>query len=346
MFRFENPEFLYGLAVLPLLAILFIIARRWKKRALKRFGETPLMLRMIPSLSWKRQSFKFILFSFAIAMLVIAAANPQLGSKLSKAQHKGIDMMICLDVSNSMLAEDIAPNRLENAKLAISKLIDNLKGDRIGIVVFAGKGYVQLPITSDYAAAKMFLSTIRPELVPTQGTAIAEALSLAAEAFNDDKHNKAVVVITDGEDHEGNAVEEATKLAEKGVRIFTIGIGSPEGSPIPQVTESGQVTGFRKDNEGNTIVTKLNETILQQIASAGLGIYVRSTSTQTSLKKVLEETGKIEKSEFDTKLYSDYENRFYYFIWAAFILLFAEVLLSERKSKWFDKIRLFEKAQK
>jgi Ca-activated chloride channel family protein len=344
MFRFENPHYLYALIALPLMVIFFLLVRRLKKNALKRFGEQQLMNRLLPYLSWKRQSFKFILFAIAWMFLVIAIANPQLGSKLAKVQHKGIDLMICLDVSNSMLAEDIAPNRLENAKLAISKLIDNLKGDRIGIVIFAGKGYVQLPITSDYAAAKLFLSTIRPELVPTQGTAIAEALALAGEAFIDEKHNKAVVLITDGEDHEGNAVEETAKLAEKGVRVFTIGIGSPEGSPIPDVV-NGNVTGFKKDNEGNTIVTKLNETILQQIASAGSGIYVRSGSTQTSLKKVLEETNKIEKSEFDAKLYSDYENRFYYFIWPAFILLILEVMLSERKSKWLSNIKIFERAK-
>jgi Ca-activated chloride channel family protein len=342
MFRFENPQFLYALIALPLMLIFFLLVRRIKKNALKRFGENHLMLRLLPFLSWKRQSFKFVLFSIAWMLLVIAAANPQLGSKLAKVQHKGIDLMICLDVSNSMLAQDITPNRLENAKLAISKLIDNLKGDRIGIVIFAGKAYLQLPITSDYAAAKLFLSTIRPELVPTQGTAIAEALSLASEAFIDEKHNKAVIVITDGEDHEGNAVEQTAKLAEKGVRVFTIGIGSPEGSPIPDVV-NGNITGFKKDKEGNTIVTKLNETILQQIASAGSGIYIRSSSTQASLKKVLEETNKIEKTEFDTKLYSDFENRFYYFVWAAFLLLILEVMLSERKSKWLSNIKIFER---
>lgn len=341
MFRFENPHFLYALLALPLMLLFFLLVRQIKKNALKRFGENQLMLRLLPFLSWKRQSFKFILFSMAWMLLVIAAANPQLGSKLAKVQHKGIDLMICLDVSNSMLAQDITPNRLENAKLAISKLIDNLEGDRIGIVIFAGQAYLQLPITNDYAAAKLFLLTIRPELVPKQGTAIAQALMFAESSFLKDKTNKAVIVITDGEDHEGSAIEQAKSLAEKNIRVFTVGIGSPEGSPIPD----GNGNSYKRDFEGNVVVTKLNETILQQIASAGSGIYIRSKSTQASLKKVLEETNKIEKTEFDTKLYSDFENRFHYFVWAAFLLLVLEVMLSERKSKWLSNIKIFERAK-
>jgi Ca-activated chloride channel family protein len=241
-----------------------------------------------------------------------------------------------------MLTEDISPNRLESAKRAISKLIDNLSGDRTGIVVFAGKAYVQLPLTNDYAAAKMFLSTINPNLVPSQGTAIAHAISLASGSFKDEKHSRAIIIITDGEDHEGNAIEEATKAVENGIRVFTIGIGSPEGSPIPDFNSNGQKVGFKKDQDGKTVVSSLNETILQQIASSGNGVYVRSANTQASLKKVVEEIDSMEKQEYDTRIFSDYEDRFYYFLWPALGLLLIELFIAARKSKWVRRLKLFE----
>lgn len=343
MFRFENPDYFYLLLIIPLLTILFVYARIRRSRNLKQWGDEKLLSGLIPEYSSSRPVFRFIVWNLAFIMLVIAAANPQIGSKLVKVKQKGIDMMVCLDVSNSMLAQDAKPNRLENAKLAITKLVDQLKGDRIGIVVFAGKAYMQLPITSDYAAARMFISKINTDLVPTQGTAIAEAIRMAHESLTSETRSKAIIIITDGEDHEGNVMEEAEKAAADGIRIYTLGIGTPEGAPIPIIGPDGSVAGYRKDREGNTIMTRLDEITLQKIASTGNGIYIRSANTNQALRKIFEEIGKLEKTEFDTRLFSEYDNRFYYFLWIALALIIAELFISLRKSKLWSRLNLFGK---
>jgi Ca-activated chloride channel family protein len=314
---------------------------RWKRKALKRFGTISVINRLIPDFSKERTIIKFIFLIIAYVFLIIGLANPQIGSKLVKGERKGIDIIIALDVSNSMLAEDIQPNRLEKAKQAISKLIDKLKNDRIGIIVFAGKAYTQLPITSDYAAAKMFLSTIDPTIVPVQGTAISEAIRLAVKSFNDENHNKAIIIITDGEDHEGQAIEETKQAVDAGISVFTIGMGLPDGSPIPLYNGNKRL-GYKKDNNGNTVVTKLNESILQQIASKGNGIYVRANNTSAGLRTIFQKINKIEKKEYESRVFSDFESRFQYFIGISIILLIIELLIVERKSKWSGKIKLFQ----
>ena len=261
---------------------------------------------------------------------------------IENMRREGFELMIALDVSNSMLAEDLQPNRLERAKQSISKTIDKLKGDKIGVVVFAGEAYVQLPMTTDYAAAKLFLSTIGTDIVPTQGTAIGKAIELSIESFAEaPAKNRAIIVITDGENHEDDAIAQAKNAVEKGIVVHTIGIGSPEGTPIPLYSR-GRKSGFRKDRAGNTVVTKLNEQALQEIASAGDGIYIRANNTQTGLKILFDELNKLEKAEFGTKMFTDYEDRFQYFIAAALLLLVLELLISERKSKWFRNFNLFE----
>jgi Ca-activated chloride channel family protein len=249
---------------------------------------------------------------------------------------------MALDVSNSMLAEDIKPNRLERAKRAISQLIDKLEGDRIGIVVFAGKAYMQLPITSDYSAAKLFLSTIDTEIVPTQGTSIGQAIDLSLTAFSDNKHEKAIVVITDGEDHDDNPIAAAENALAQGIKVYTIGIGLPEGAPIPEFS-NGQQMGFKKDLSGKTVITKLDELTLQKVATAGEGIYVRANNTSAGLNQVFEEISKMEKQRYETKMFSDYEDRFQYFLALALFLLVIELLIFERKSRFAGKIKLFEK---
>jgi Ca-activated chloride channel family protein len=279
----------------------------------------------------------------AYTMLVFGLANPQIGSKLVEGERKGIDIMVALDVSNSMLAQDIEPNRLERAKQAISKLIDKLGNDRIGMIVFAGNAYVQLPITTDHAAAKMFLSTISTNVVPTQGTAIGEAIELSEKSFDNETHSRVIIVITDGENHEDDAVKIAEGAAEKNISVYTIGMGLPQGSPIPEIDKYGRQTGFKKDRDGNTVVTKLNEDMLQQIAAAGNGIYVRANNTQAGLSKVFEEVNKLEKTEFESKIFSDYEDRFQYFIALSILFLLFELLIFERKSKLLSKIELFKK---
>ena len=341
MIRFANIEFLYALLLIPLFIIIFWIMLRWKKKAMSRFGDFQVIKSLMPAISNARTHFKFILLMIAYTFFIVGISNPQIGSKLKKVERKGIDLMIALDVSNSMLAEDIQPNRLERAKQSISKLIDNLQGDRIGIIVFAGKAYTQLPITTDYAAAKLFLTTINTDIVPVQGTAIGDAIEMAKTSFNEIEHSKAIVIITDGENHEGDAVENAKEAADEGILVYTIGMGLPDGSPIPVYNKYGNRTGYKKDKQGNTIITKLNENMMQQIAAAGNGIYVRANNTQAGLRKVFDEINSLEKSEFESKLYSDYEDRFQYFIAVGLLFLLLEFFIFERKSKWARKFKVF-----
>jgi len=345
MFRFENTYFLYGLSLIPVFVIVFFFMLRWKKRALNKFGESSVISRLLPNVSKSRAVFKFVVLMFAFASLMIGLANPQIGSKLEKVQRKGVDLIVALDVSNSMLAEDIKPNRLIRAKQAISKLVDRLQNDRIGIIVFAGKAYTQLPITSDYSAAKMFLSTVNTNVVSTQGTAIGSAIELAEKSFSKgEKNNKAIIIITDGENHEDDAIEQAKIVADKGIIVHTIGMGLPKGAPIP-VYKNQYSKDYKKDNSENTIITRLNETMLQQIAAAGKGTYVRANNTKAGLNKIFKEINKMEKVEFDSKIFTDYEDRFQYFIAFCLFLLILEVFIFEKKSKWAGKLNLFREKE-
>lgn len=343
MFRFEHTDFLWALMLIPLLSGVFVWMMIWKKKALHRFGEWSVIRRLLPGQSDGRIIFKFVLLMIGYLLMIIGLSNPQIGSKLIEGERKGIDIMIALDVSNSMLAEDIKPNRIEMSRQAISKLIDNLGTDRIGIVVFAGNAYVQLPITTDYAAAKMFLSTITTRIVPTQGTAIGQAIELAAGSFDDETHSRAVIVITDGENHEDDALGAAKEVAEKGIKVYTIGMGLPEGAPIPEFNQYQRMIGYKKDSEGSTVVTRLNESMLQQIASAGEGVYVRANNTQAGVKTIYDEINKLEKTEFETRMFSDYEDRFQYFIALSLIFIIIELFIFERKSQWLSRINFFGK---
>jgi Ca-activated chloride channel family protein len=343
MFRFEHTDFLWALLLIPALTGIFIWMMIWKKRALQRFGEWTIIHRLLPGQSNGRVIAKFILLMIGYGFLIVGIANPQLGSKLVEGERKGIDIIIALDVSNSMLAEDIKPSRLEMSKQAISKLIDNLGNDRIGIVIFAGNAYTQLPITTDYSAAKMFLSNIDTKIVPTQGTAIGEAIELAVGAFDDETHSRAIIIITDGENHEDDALKASKDASEKGIIVYTVGMGLPEGAPIPEYNKYNQMVGYKKDRDGSTVVTKLDEAMLQQIASAGKGVYVRANNTQSGLKTILEEINKLEKTKFESRMFSDYEDRFQYFIAVSLIFLLLELFIFERKSKWLSKINFFGK---
>ncbi len=341
MLRFENIEFLYGLLLIPVFIFVYWMMKRWKTKAMKSLGDLPIISRLISGLSRSRPVLKFIILMLAYVFLIIGIANPQIGSKLKEAKRKGIDLVIALDVSNSMLAEDITPNRLERAKQAVSKLISRLEGDRVGMIIFAGNAYLQLPITTDYAAAKMFLSTISTKTVPAQGTAIGKAIETAVNAFDDNDHSKAIVIITDGENHEDDAIEQARLASEKGIKVYTLGMGLAEGAPIPIYNKFGNQEGFKKDNQNQTVITKLNETMLQQIASAGNGIYVRANNTKAGLDKIFDKINEMEETEFEAQIYSDYEDRFQYLIGAAVLLLILETIIVERKSKWAGKINLF-----
>jgi len=305
-----------------------------------RYGENSLIRILAPDLSVAKPIVKFILLVTAISAVIMALTDLQSGSKIEKVKRKGIDLMICLDVSNSMLAQDIRPYRLERAKQAISKLIDKLEGDRIGLIVFAGKAYTQLPITTDYAAAKLFVSTVNPGMVPTQGTAIGEAIKLAASGFGETKHNKAIILITDGEDHEGQVLEQAEAAAKAGIILYAVGMGLPEGAPIP-VFEGDVQTGYKKDGDGNTIMTKLDETTLKQIANVGGGMYVRASNSDAGLGTVFDDLEKIEKSDIESKQFSDFESRFQYFAAIALLLLVLDLFVFERKTGWIKNIKLF-----
>jgi Ca-activated chloride channel family protein len=340
MFRFAHISFLYLLGLIPVFTVLLVLFLVWRKNALNRFGEFHLIHRLIPEFSTGRLIFKFVLMMIAVAFLVLALADPQTGSKMEKVERRGIDVMIALDVSNSMLVEDIRPSRLERAKQAISKLIDRLDGDRIGIIVFAGKAYNQLPITTDYGAAKMFLSAINTNIVPIQGTAIADAIDMATNSFGQSTHNKAIIVISDGEDHQGDVLEKTEVAAKKGIVVYTVGMGIPEGGPIP-VYNGETRTGYKKDRDGTTIISHLDESLLQRIASVGKGMYVRANNSEEGWQRVFDDLNKIQKSELESKQFSDYEDRFQYFIGFSLLFLIFELFVFDKKNQWFSRFKPF-----
>ncbi len=341
MFRFQHEEFLYGLFVLPLLVIAFLLYHRWMNQRAAKFADTATLKVISPSRSGIRPWVRFSLFLLAFALLLIAAANPQTGGRLTEVKVEGIDMIIALDVSNSMNAEDITPTRLERSRQAISQLIDRMKNDRIGMIVFAGDAYVQLPITSDFSAAKMFLNTITTDLVQTQGTDIASAIELAQKSFNEtNSKKKALVIITDGESHESDPIGPAKQAAEQGIIIHTIGMGSEGGSPIPEII-NGRKEGYKKDREGNTVITKLNEEILTQIAEEAGGIYIRANNSEAGLNTIFRHIQGMEKQKMGTKVYTEFESRYQPFLAVAILLLVLQTVIPERKSTWWEKLNLF-----
>lgn len=342
MYRIEHDWALWMLALIPLMLVLWLVVKQWRKSARERFAEDRLMQQLMPRYSASKYRWKFILFLLGFFFLILGIANPQIGTKVEEVKREGIDLIIALDVSNSMMAQDLSPNRLERAKRAMLQLLEELKSDRIGIIVFAGQAYTQLPITTDYAAAKLFLNTVDTDVVPTQGTAIGAAVELAEESFNyDEGGNKALIIVTDGENHEDDAIEAAKSAAEKGIRIFTIGMGTPMGAPIP-TTQNGRQTGFRQDQDGNTVVSSLNEDMLRNIAGIGNGSYTRATNSSVGFERILDELSGLEKNEFESQVYTDYEDRFQFFIGAAFLFFTFFLIMGEKKSKWKEKIKLFE----
>lgn len=341
--RFENPQYLYWLLVIPVLVAIYILTRLWKKRQFTRFANISLREFLIPNFSTARSNTKFVIFTVIITLLILGAANLQSGSKMERAKREGIDMFLCLDISNSMHAEDIEPNRLARAKQSINKLISKLGGDRIGIIVFAGNAYVQLPITTDYSAAKMFLSTVETDMIPTQGTEIGRAIELAVKSFGEGENSKAIVIISDGEDHEnGDAVKAAQEAAKLGIKIYSIGMGLEEGAPIPLYNQYGKRTGYKKDKKGDIVITKLDDNMLRQIAQIGNGIYVRASNSNVGLDKIYEDISKADKSEFESMVFTDYDDQFQWFICAAILLLIIEILISSGKKSWESKFNFFE----
>ena len=342
MLRFANLEYLWGLLAIPFFILLFIWISRWKKNAIAALGDKKVVALMMPEVSFSRPWLKFILFTAAYVFLIVGIADPQIGSKMEEEKRKGADLMILLDVSNSMLSQDMAPNRLENAKQAIAQLIDNLHNDRIGIVVFAGEAYVQLPVTTDYSAAKLFLNTINTSMVPTQGTAIGAAIDMGMKSFDfKDGTGKAMILITDGENHEDDAVEAAKYAAEKDVMINVIGMGSENGAPVP-LYQDGKQVGFHTDSVGHTVISKMNEVACREIAAAGMGTYVRATNSNSGLNIVMDQIGKVQRKTYDSKTFKNYEDRFQIFFGLAFLLLMVEFFISNRKNLKLAGLKLFE----
>lgn len=338
MIRLENIQDLNFLWAIPLLTLLFLWFLHWKRATLKRYGESAVIFRLIPEKSKFKHWFKFVLLMLALAALIVGVANPQVGSQLEKSERQGVDIIIAIDVSNSMLAEDIKPNRIERARQAVSRFIDRLSSDRIGLIVFAGKAYPLLPLTNDYAAAKMFLSNADNNQVQVQGTSIADAIDLAIRSFPSAPQGKALIIITDGEDHEGEVMEKVEEAKRKGIVLHTIGIGSPQGVPIPLFRNDSRA-GFRTSKDGQTVITRLNESILQQIAVAGQGVYVRATNAQFGLTRIFDEISKMEKGTYDDRrAFAEFESRFWYFLYIALILLLAEIIIYERSSRWMRKL--------
>lgn len=344
MFKFEHTIYFYAFIAVPAMMLLAMLYFMSRKRKLKRMGDAELIKKLIPYSSRRKRVIKLILFLLGFSSLILALCNLQTGSKLTEVKRDGADIIVCLDVSNSMLAQDLTPNRLTRAKYALEKMIDLLEGDRLGLVIFAGEAYVQLPITTDYNAAKMFLESVGPGMVPIQGTNLADAIQKASESFsNDEGKNRAIILITDGENHESEAIEAAVEAGKKGIMINTIGIGSQNGVPIPMVV-NGVVKGYRKDLEGQTVVTKLNSDLLKTIASKANGVYVQASQADLGLTAVLDKIAELDKAQLESKMYTDYEDQFQWFLGLALLFFFIEFLISERVSEWFKRMNLFGNA--
>lgn len=341
MYQIEEPTYFYYLAIIPAIVVVFLLVLWWKKRIQKQFADHKLIQKLSPEKSTFKSFLKITVFCLAFAFLIISLTNPKMGTKLETVKREGVDIVFALDVSKSMVAEDIAPNRLEKAKQIITKIVENLGSDRVGIIIYAGNSYPLLPITTDYAAAKMFLQNANTDMVSSQGTAINDAIERALTYYDDNEQtNRFLVIVSDGEDHEENTLELAKQAAEKGIKIYTVGIGTAKGGPIP-LKENGRVMGYKKDSKGMVVVTQMNEQILRDIANAGNGKYINGNKTQETIASIKEVLEKAEKNEFETKQFSDYEDQFQWFIGIGLLLLIVDVTLLEKKTKWIQKLNLF-----
>ena len=328
MINFAQAQFLALLLLIPFLFLIQALVLKLRSNRIRRFGDENLVRQLMPSYSRSKVWVRLTFFALGFFFFVIGLSRPQIGAKIKEHETKGAEIMIALDVSNSMLAEDYSPNRLERAKLAITRLVDKLRDDRIGLIVFAGNSFVQLPITTDYVSAKMFLNSISPDSVPIQGTAIGEAINTAIRSFSaQSEKSRAVIIITDGENHEDDPVAAAKQAAEMGIRVFTIGVGSPEGKPIPMDGE------LLKDKEGNIVVTRLDEAVLQEVASAGNGAYVRAGNSEFGLNPIIDDIRKMEDEKYNSIVFEEFDEQFMYFMAIALFFFVLEMLIGDRRSK-------------
>jgi Ca-activated chloride channel family protein len=341
MYQIEEPTYFIYLAIIPAIFVLFLLVFWWKKRTQKHFADGDLIKKLSPEKSTFKSFLKIGVLCVGLAFLIVSLTNPKMGTKLETIKREGVDIVFALDVSKSMLAEDIAPSRLDKAKQIISKIIDNLGSDRVGIIIYAGNSYPLLPITTDHAAAKMFLQNADPDMVSSQGTAIAGAIDRGITYFDDkEQTNRFLFIVSDGEDHNDSPDALVKEAVDKGIKIYTIGVGTEKGGLIP-IKENGKVISYKKDNQGEVVNTKMNPQVLQDIADEGNGIYINGNKTQEAINTVDDILLKAEKSEFETKQFSDYKDQFQWFVGFALLFLIIDVLLLEKKTKWVQKLNLF-----
>lgn len=337
----EEKIWFWGLLIVPVIVILFLLLQLWKRNAQNKFADKKMMNRLSPDKSLFKSVLKIILLCLAFTCLVIALVNPKNGTKLETVKREGVDIVFAVDVSKSMLAEDIAPNRIEKSKQLVTQIINNLASDRIGIIAYAGRAFPQLPITTDYASAKMFLQGMNTNMLSSQGTAISEAIKLATTYFDDDEQtNRVLIIISDGEDHSEEAALVAEQASEEGIRIFTIGVGDVKGGPIP-IKRNGVVLNYKKDQEGETVITRLDEDTLKAIAEEANGAYINGKSTKDVVEEIKDILSKMNKTEFEAKQFADFKDQFQWFLGFGIFFLLLDIFLLERKTAWLKQLNLF-----
>ncbi len=340
--QFDEKLYFYLLGIVPIMVFIFLMVQLWKKRKQRAFADSPLLKRLAPNKSSFKATLKLIFLLLGLSFLVLALVNPKIGTKLETVKREGVDIVFAVDVSKSMLAEDIAPNRMEKSKRLVSEIINQLASDRIGIIAYAGQAYPQLPITTDYGAAKMFLQGMNTNMLSSQGTAINSAIDLATTYYNDEAQtNRVLFIISDGEDHsEGNTQAAVEDAVANGIKVYTIGVGKPKGGPIP-IKRNGVVETFKKNSEGEVVITKLNEPILAAIAEEGNGTYINGSNTEAAVEFIKEELNKMDKKEFEAKQFAEFKDQFQWFLGIGLLFLFLEVFLLDRKTGWLKKLNLF-----
>lgn len=346
LYKIEEPIYFYLLTIIPVMIVVHLLVLWWKKGKQKLFSNSELLKRLAPAYSPSKSAFKLIVLLIGLSFLIISLVNPKMGSKLKTVKREGVDIVFALDVSKSMLAEDIAPNRLEKSKQIISKIIDKLGSDRVGVIIYAGNSYPLLPITTDHAAANMFLQNATPDIVSSQGTAINEALELAKTYYNNDEQtNRFLIIISDGEDHQEETKQMALNLSNEGVKVYTIGVGTENGGPIP-IRSNGAIVGYKKDNKGETVITKRKPEVLQGIADAANGKYIDGNRTDDPVKAIEQVITNAQKSEFETKQFSDYKDQFQWFVGIGLLFIVLDVFMLNKRTKWLQEMDLFNEAKK
>lgn len=342
MVQFDEKLYFYLLGIIPIVILVFLLVQLWKKRKQKSFADTPLLKRLAPDRSSFKASLKLIFLLLGLSFLILGLVNPKIGTKLETVKREGVDIVFAVDVSKSMLAEDIAPNRMEKSKRLVSEIINQLASDRIGIIAYAGQAFPQLPITTDYGAAKMFLQGMNTNMLSSQGTAINSAIDLATTYYNDEEQtNRVLFIISDGEDHsEGNTQAAVEEAVQQGIRVYTIGVGKQKGGPIP-IKRNGVVETFKKNAEGEVVITKLNEPILSAIAEEGNGTYINGSNTEAAVEFIKEELNKMDKKEFEAKQFAEFKDQFQWFLGIGLLFIFLEVFLLDRKTGWLKRLNLF-----